>query len=46
MSPVDTSEDENLHESDNEDRKLDNVVHQLNWLTVAEDLERKLYTKP
>ena len=30
MSPVDTSEDENLHESDNEDRKLDNVVHQLN----------------
>ena len=40
MSVGDTSEDEKLNESDDEDHDLDHVVHQLNRLSVAQDLKK------
>lgn len=36
----DTTEDEKLAESNDEDNELENVVHQLNHLLVAEDLNK------
>ena len=36
----DTTEDEKLAESNDEDNELENVVHQLNDLLVAEDLNK------